>query len=89
MTNLLTVLEEWLSILANGGGLDVIYLDYREAFDKVSHTKLISKLRAVGLPKSIVLWIKAYLTSRRMKVTVNGCESDWASVLSGFPQGSV
>jgi Reverse transcriptase (RNA-dependent DNA polymerase) len=80
MTNLLMVLEEWTSILDSGGGVDVIYLDYRKAFDKVPHTQLISKLRAVGLSESIVLWVKAYLTSRRMKVTVSECESDWASV---------
>jgi len=35
LTNLLETLESWTRILDNGFGIDVIYLDYRKAFDTV------------------------------------------------------
>jgi len=37
LTNLLEAIEAWANILDEGHGLDVIYLDYRKAFDTVPH----------------------------------------------------
>jgi len=45
LMNLLVTFECWTSILEEGFGLDVIYLDYRKAFDTVPHQKLLQKLR--------------------------------------------
>ena len=39
VTKLLTIFEEWSSILDNNEALDVIYLDFRKAFDKVPHKR--------------------------------------------------
>ena len=89
LTNLLTVLEDWTKSLDEGEGLDVIYLDYRKAFDKVPHRKLIFKLQSIGVPGGVVRWIESFLKDRRMKVSVGGSESRWAPVTSGVPQGSV
>ena len=36
-TNLLEVFEDWTRSLDEGYGIDVIYLDYRKAFDTVAH----------------------------------------------------
>ena len=49
LTNLLETLESWTKLLEEGYGLDVIYLDYRKAFDTVPHQKLITKLNSIGL----------------------------------------
>jgi len=35
LTNLLKTFEAWTRLLGEGFGLDVIYLDYRKAFDTV------------------------------------------------------
>jgi len=43
-------------ILDEGYGIDVIYLDYRKAFDTVPHTRLIEKVKAMGINGNIVGW---------------------------------
>ena len=39
-TNLLEMYEKWTLALDSGYGIDVIYLDYRKAFDFVPHCRL-------------------------------------------------
>ena len=48
VTQLVEVLDYIGSRLDNGGQVDVIYLDMSKAFDKVSHHKLLRKLRDYG-----------------------------------------
>ena len=71
----------------DGSPVDVIYLDFQKAFDKVPHQRLIRKLKSHGT--SIINWIEHWLTDRRQRVVVDGEVSSWKSVLSGVPQGSV
>jgi len=45
LTNLLETFESWTRILVAGFGTDVIYLDYRKAFDTMPHSRLLAKLQ--------------------------------------------
>ena len=72
-----------------GSPVDIIYLDFQKAFDKVPHQRLLLKLKAHGIGDSITDWIEQWLTDRRQRVVVDGEVSNWKSVLSGVPQGSV
>ena len=89
LTNLLTTLEDWTSMLEDGDCVDIAYLDFRKAFDLVSHKHLLLKLQKHGITGQILNWIKAFLENRKQKVVIRGCESDELDVLSGVPQGSV
>jgi Reverse transcriptase (RNA-dependent DNA polymerase)/Endonuclease-reverse transcriptase len=89
LTNLLETLEAWTEELDSGYGVDVLFLDYRKAFDSVPHRRLIEKLRNLGIRSNLLRWIESFLTDRTMRVGVRGTFSNWIRVLSGVPQGSV
>ena len=53
------------------------------------HQRLLLKLKAHGIGNDVINWIEKWLTHRRQRVIVDGEISNWKSVLSGVPQGSV
>ena len=86
---LLAVLESWTQSLDVGNDIDVAYCDYMKAFDKVSHRRLIHKLKTYRFGEAFQNWIGDFLAGRKQKVIVNGKESTWGTVTSGISQGSV
>ena len=66
-----------------------VFLDMFKAFDKVWHEGLLFKLKQNGISGQILNLLTSYLDKRRQRVLLNGCESHWAIVESGVPQGSV
>ena len=89
LTNLLDFFESVTKELDKGNEVDLVYLDFCKAFDKVPHCRLIKKLHAHGIQGQALEWIKSWLTNRRQRVSVGGALSNWADVTSGVPQGSV
>ena len=69
-----------------GHQTDTIYLDLCKAFDSVSHSKLLGKLKEFGISGN---WFYCYLSDRMQCVRINGAISDLAPVISGVPQGSI
>ena len=66
-----------------------VFLDMFEAFDKVWHVGLIYELKSVGVSGFLLKLIQSFLTSRFQRVLLNGQTSEWLSVKSGVPQGSI
>ena len=72
LTNMLCFLEEITKWLDEGSPVDIIYLDFQKAFDKVLHQRLLLKLKAHGIGDGIMDWIEQWLTDRRQRVVVDG-----------------
>lgn len=73
----------------NGESLDVVYLDFRKAFDSVPHERLLIKLSAYGIEGELLQWIKGFLSQRTQRVRVGKSYSEETKVLNGIPQGSI
>jgi len=89
LTNLLDFIEKVGGHIDNGQLVDVIFLDFQKAFDKVPHQRLLLKVRALGIDGQILRWVEDWLSNRKQRVILNGSMSSWCSVVSGVPQGSV
>ena len=88
-TQLLELTEEINSNLDSGLQTDVVVLDFAKAFDKVNHSLLVHKLQHYGIKGNTCRWINNFLSDRKQAVVVEGTKSDYISVRSGVPQGSV
>ena len=88
-TQLCTVLNDWSRHLDNRKQVDIFILDFEKAFDTVPHELLKSKLHSYGASGSLLKWIDAFLCHRKQCVVVNSTKSNWTSVVSGVPQGTV
>jgi retron-type reverse transcriptase len=72
-----------------GKPVDIFYLDFAKAFDKVPRQRLVKKMRAKGLDPGVITWIENWLTDRTQCVCVQGEKSESCPVDSGVPQGTV
>ena len=89
ITQLLCCLEEWTMLLDDKYPLDILYLDFKKAFDSVPHKRLITKLESYGIRGRLLSWIENFLHNRKQRVFVGDQKSQWSDVKSGIPQGSV
>ena len=89
LTQLIAHQDEILKLLEDGGNVDVIYLDFLKAFDKVDLGILLHKLKHLGIGGKLGRWLHSFLINRKQQVIVKGCKSEASVLISGVPQGSV
>ncbi len=77
------------TLIDTNKAFDIIYLDFKKAFDTVPHRKLMTKVRALGIGGTIADWIENWLTGRKQRVVINGKASKWVNLTSRVPQSSV
>ena len=85
LSNLLEYLEDLTKLVDDGHCVDIIYLDFAKAFDKVPHLRLIKKCEGLGIQGNILKWIQEWLSDRKQRVVLNGKASQWGNVTSGVP----
>uniref|UniRef100_A0A670ZJ93 Uncharacterized protein n=1 Tax=Pseudonaja textilis TaxID=8673 RepID=A0A670ZJ93_PSETE len=57
--------------------VDIIYLDFSKAFDKVDHNLFFSKLEKSGIDSTSIRWTRNWLANRTQRVVLNGSKSTW------------
>jgi len=85
----LLAINDFVINLNSKGQTDVIFLDFSNAFDRVSHQHLYRKLHHYGIRGSLLEWLKHFLSNSQQRVIVNGEQNDPADVTSGVPQDTV
>ena len=78
-----------MHMISGGDIVDMVYLDFSKAFDKVDHGILLHKLKALGITGKLGVWFYNFLTNRTHCVRLRGAVSQDHPVLSGVPQGTV
>ena len=73
----------------NNKAVDLVYLCFQKAFDKVPHERLMVKVNAHSIQNDAARWIRNWLSGRRQRVCINQSYSNWVPVTSGVPQGCV
>ena len=89
ISQLLEVIEDFSKLIDEEIPFDVIYLDFKKAFDTVPHQRLIVKMKSYGIEGQLLNWTRSFLENRTQQVKVNKATSDIADVTSGIPQGSI
>ena len=88
---LLDMIHSWRSHLdssSNGKHIQVTFLDFSKAFDRIGHNFLIEKLLDLGVRRSLIPWIINFLCERRQQVKVGETFSNCPPVTAGVPQGT-
>lgn len=65
-----------------------VFLDVKQAFDRVWHEGLLFKIRGI-LPGNHFNLLKSYLLDREFRVRFGSAYSNFKPILAGVPQGSV
>jgi hypothetical protein len=69
--------------------MDMVFLDFSKAFDKVSHYYLIAKLQSMAIHPQVISVVQSFLANRTQQVLLDGHSSGSVLVTSGVPQGTV
>ena len=86
---MIRLLEEWRENLDKNYVIGGVLMDLSKAFDCVPRDFLLAKLAAYGVNESFLCYIYSYLLNRKQCVRINNINSDFLTVISGVPQGSI
>ncbi|KAI3368544.1 hypothetical protein L3Q82_025552 [Scortum barcoo] len=67
----------------------MVFIDYSSAFNTIVPSKLVTKLRDLGLNSALCDWILNFLTGRPQAVRMGSTTSSTLTLNTGAPQGCV
>ena len=89
LSALLDVYVDIMHMISGGDIVDMVYLDFSKAFNKVDHGIILHKLKALGITGKLGVWFYNFLTHRTHCVRLPGAVSQDHQVLSRVPQGTL
>jgi len=63
-------------------------MDVKSAFNNVSRGHLVGRMMELGVESDLVRWTKSFVSSRTVRLVLNGQEGGDHEVDAGIPQGS-
>ena len=88
-SQLLSTVYDIMSIFDSKCQVDVAVLDFSKAFDIVPHPRILGKIKHYGITGTTLAWISDFLSGSTQQVVVDGSYSEWFTVHSGVPQGTI
>ncbi|KAI3369307.1 hypothetical protein L3Q82_007558 [Scortum barcoo] len=67
----------------------MLFIDYSSAFNTIVPSKLVTKLRDLGINSALCDWILNFLTGRPQAVRMGSTTSSTLTLNTGAPQGCV
>jgi len=80
--------QDWAIYVNSSTPFSCVYFDQKNAFDKVQHDLLISKMSRFGIHEQTVKWCNSFLRNRCFRVKVDEVLSEVHLAPTGVPQGS-
>ena len=88
-TALVKLIDDWMECIDKGDMVGALFIDFRKAFDLVDHKILLHKLSLYKFDSSSMELFRSYLCSRQQTIESEKGLSDFTTVISGVPQGSI
>lgn len=97
VTALINFVESIIESINEKNKVCGIFMDLSRAFDSISHTKMISKLKKFGIQNSYLKWFESYLANRVQFVEITKIDNNQILkykskskiIKYGVPQGSI
>ena len=88
-TALINLVDNWLTSINDNKCSGVLFVDFRKAFDVISHDLLLRKLKLYNVSTNTLRLLTSYLTNRQQCVAISTSISTLKSIDHGVPQGSI
>jgi len=79
-----TVHEAWNQKLLAAA----LFMDVKGAFDHLDPTRLIRRMREIGIDDDLCRWTQSFLSDRNVQLVIDGHQCPEREIQSGVPQGS-
>ena len=89
VTQLIEVYDKLTELIDDGKSIDIVYLDFKKAFDSIPHERLLQKMKGYGITGKVLNWVRSFLAGRKQRVRIGNSYSNMTDVTSGIPQGSI
>ena len=68
--------------------IQIIFLDFKKAFDLIDHNILLENLKCIGVRMALIKWFTTYLNERSHYTELGNATSGFRVIRGGVPQGS-